>query len=184
MSQPSRRRIRRAWGIAGLTLLVMVGIVAGLHTWRMRTAFVGGVGDRIVLDDFGFKLLAVRPVPVPDAEQVLLLEIEVQNLARRVDFTFNPDIARLHGPDGAEYRPVPRGDPLWARVGVPERGAHLAAGDRQEVPLLFRVPVGARGLQLRMSFAAEAGVPSLMTWAFDVMDTILFGEQRLALDGP
>lgn len=165
---------RRVFVGASITGGVLLALVFGLYFWAIRHPFIGGVGDRIVLDDFGFRLLQVEERPPQSVGwQLLELQIEVENLARRVDFHFDPGLARLVHPDGLSIGPLPDSGPAAPLL--------LHAGEKGTATMRFEVPVELRGFQLRMSFAQTATGTSWLAGALNILDTVMFGEQRLDL---
>lgn len=179
----------RLIAIAGVIFLAALAL---LFTWRMRpeNAIVVAPGGEIRYDDFAFSVDGVRRAKAlgEDGAQIeaqgefVVVTLGVHNHAKRVDFTFRPEIVRLvvdggaqgdansDAQDSAEYTAAPAALPALAAANGCTRP--IAAGSSCTTELAFDVPAGTRGLRIRLQFSGLF---------FDAIDTLVNGRTSLAL---
>ncbi len=174
--------------VRALIAVFLIGAIGLAATWYWRSrperTIVGAVGTgEICIDDFGFTVVASRSIdslgppeqPVLPRGRFVVVSLRVNNHAKRVDYRFEPRIARLVGANGEEYEvsPEAQGALDAARSGIPSHATPLHPGESLTTDLVFDVPLAARGLMFRVSFASGL---------FDAIDVAMFGNQRLRIE--
>jgi uncharacterized protein DUF4352 len=162
-------------------VVIAVGALALLFFVRhdQRAA----VGEEIVYDDFGFRVRSVRnalEVGPPEArihsaagQSFVIVRFEVENHARRVEYDMSNHRAVLEDDAGQTFLADDEATRTVAlethAVPVP---AKIRAGDYASSDLVYRIPDGTTGLQLRVKWTAEpiAGI-----------DQAMFGDRAIVL---
>jgi Domain of unknown function (DUF4352) len=168
--------------LLSLATLAVIGVaLLGILALLNRRSQVVGLNQEIQYDDFAFAAMAVRRAATvsgssdePRARGVYaIVTMKVANHARRVDFTFEKSTVILIDEQGNEYH--------WSEDAQRAFDAARPAGERCAEPIpagascttevVFDVPAEARITQLRISGGAVG----------DVLDTIFYGNKRIAL---
>ena len=144
---------------------------------------VVGLRQDIKYDDFAFSVLDARSeglAPSQDNESagpgtVCVLTLKIENRARRVEYTFNDEVAVLVDERGREYRPV-RSDANSPADGGEGAGGRcdepIPAGSSCTTDLTFELPPDARVSHLRIS---HGGIGYLL-------DLVFYGNKRITLE--
>jgi Domain of unknown function (DUF4352) len=174
----NRKKILLSLAALVIVCIALLGIVALLN----RHSQVVGLNQEIQYDDFAFAALGMRQsatiggaVDAPHAPSVYtIVTMKVANHARRVDFTFDKSTVILIDEQGSEYhwsadtqRAFDAARPASAGCAGP-----IAAGATCVTAVVFDVPATARITQLRISGGGAVG---------DLLDTIFYGQKRIAL---
>lgn len=168
-----------------LGAIVILGLVVGLVLVLTVLAAVrhdrlAPIGEEIVWDDFGFKVLDVRRMEVvgPAGGEAKakgafwIIDLEVANHAKRVGYRLESHKPILVAGDGREFPVSPEGQTAHdLQRGAAPRVDEIAHGERCTTPLVFDVPADARDVILKISWGKIG----------DVLDWIVLGERRLAL---
>jgi len=172
-----------------LSGLAFVGIgAAGFYKWRMQIEQreVHACGEAIRYDDFTFAVVGARRAASlgEGAAQAtargvfVVVQMRITNEARRVEFTFRPETARLIDARGELHELSPAGQAALAALD-PEGCHHpLPPGGTCTVELAFDVapdaltdPDGAPGPPF-VGFSFGAGI-------LDMLDVIVYGNRLL-----
>ena len=173
----NRKKILLSLAALVIVCIALLGIVALLN----RHSQVVGLNQEIQYDDFAFAALGMRraatigAVDAPYAQGVYtIVTMKVANHARRVDFTLDKSTVILIDEQGSEYhwsadtqRAFDATRPASGGCAEP-----IAAGATCVTEVAFDVPATARITQLRISGGGAVG---------DVLDTIFYGQKRIAL---
>jgi hypothetical protein len=154
---------------------VMALFAIDRHRSRPEHLVVVPVGDEVRYDDFAFAVVGSREEPVlvgangtvQPQGRFVVVTLRVANYAKRVEFTFRPDIIRLVAADGREFA---------VERAVPANGceSELAPGTSCTAELAFDVPRDSGPLRARVR--SNLGL-------FDMIDRVLYGKKQLSLDG-
>ncbi|HTE06618.1 MAG TPA: DUF4352 domain-containing protein [Planctomycetota bacterium] len=164
-----------------MIVLLALGAVALFQYRSMPSvAFTGGVGDEIHIDDFGATLLGSHrqaglgegPSRVGAKGVFVLVDVRISNHAKRVNFEFKDSYLRLVDSQGREHEVAPEAQKYLRTSHADGCGSALPPGGMCTTQLVYDVPLDATELSLRLRFAGQV---------FDMLDTILFGKQRLKL---
>jgi len=168
--------------VAMLMLLLLVLGAVALYQYQSlpSVAYVGGVGDEIRLDDFGATLLTSErrsglgdgPSRVGAKGVFVVLQVRISNHAKRVNFQFEDRYLRLVDKRGREFEVAPEAQKYLRTSRANGCATALPPGGVCTTELVYDVPLDAEDLQLRMRFAGQL---------LDMLDTIMFGKQRLKL---
>lgn len=168
-------------------LVIVVGLViatvlfVGLLSLVRHDQTVGPGGE-ILWDDFGFSVGKSQTVSelgpddhlVHPSGQFVIVDLNVTNHAKRVDYDTSKHTVVLFDDEGNEYRVDP-----WAQAALestpgwthrPPR--RLAAGAAWVTQLVFDVPKNAHGLYLKISWGGAF---------IDTVDDVVFGDRRMQL---
>jgi hypothetical protein len=151
------RLSRLAIGAALLVVLSLCGILALLR--RDQSA---KIGEEVRYDDFAFRVLGVRRIDAigtlaaPVGRELLVVRLEVENKARRVDYELDKHGVRIE--DAAGNRTLP--DEAWTRAlaleaHAPPRPGALHPGETFATDIVFEVPADSTRLRLRIVWGGE-----------------------------
>ena len=154
-------------------LLAVIGFIVGLTAlvaWVNRPGTIAGPGSAIQLDDFAFRIEGTSRLDtsIPGA---FVVRLRVENRARRVDFRFRPETAKLIDADGRLLAPIegsrdPAGSPIPCGCDAP-----MPAGTECVASLTYRLPDGYRPERLVIRG----------DWIGAILDAIFCGKPSLAL---
>jgi hypothetical protein len=162
-------------------LLALVSIVctvlgtAAFVAW-LREDVRGTIGTTIRYDDFEFTLVDEREERTLSdgaltAKGVFqIVELEVHDAAKRVDYDLASHRLVCRTPDGATHEPDAAATEAWRRTRGLARPNRLAAGDRVLTAAVFDVPE-RKPRELWVSFGPFA----------DVVDRCVLGARRFEL---
>lgn len=160
-----------------VTLSVLSSLIAGcLLLWIIAATFsretVVPMGKEAQYDDFGFTVLGCRAVPeingVKPSGEFIIIKIQVANHAKRVDFTFDPDVVFV----GRGKNRFGVSDAGQIALGKPKTLRTLGAGESADVELVFDVPKTGASRILGLSYGGSLG---------EAVDAIVMGLNRMEL---
>ena len=171
--------------------LIALGVLLGALTLVSGVAFLRqdrlvNVGEEILYDDFGFTVQAVTKAKAVGSKERLVraygtfwvVDLEVENHARRVSYRMDSHVPRLVDEQGREIPVSGRGQSALDAQRNPELGndavkpSSLGPGDRLVTTLVFDVPDDAGNARLKLVFGGKVG---------EVLDYVFLGERRFAL---
>lgn len=170
--------------IALAILLGTLTLVSGVAYLRQNRLV--NVGEEILYDDFGFTVDSVKKAktvgskdrPVRAYGTFWVVDLEVENHARRVSYRMDSHAPRLVDEAGREIPVSGRGQSALDAQRDPEFGndavkpSSLGPGDRLVTTLVFDVPDDAGDVRLKLVFGGTVG---------EVLDYVFLGERRFAL---
>lgn len=171
--------------------LIALGVLLGALTLVSGVAFLRqdrlvNVGEEILYDDFGFTVQAVTKAKAVGSKERLVraygtfwvVDLEVENHARRVSYRMDSHDPRLVDEQGREIPVSGRGQSALDAQRDPEMGndavkpSSLGPGDRLVTTLVFDVPDDAGDVRLKLVFGGKVG---------EVLDYVFLGERRFSL---
>lgn len=164
--------------VVGLALLALLSF--GVLIMLFHHDQAAKLGDEILYDDFGFRVLDVRrvnaigTVAVPTGRELVVVRVQVENKARRVDYELAKHRFRLEDLGG---NPTPVDD-AWTKALALETHAPpapkvLHPGDKSTSEVVFEVPAHASDLRLRVTWGSNA---------LEAVDEIVSGDRTFVLD--
>jgi len=170
-----------------LALVVLLGTLtlAGGVAYVRQDRLVN-VGEEIRYDDFGFTVEDVtrtqvagpKDHPVRSYGTFWVVDLLVENHARRVSYRMGSHTPRLVDEHGHEYPVSRRGQAALDAQRNPElaedgmKPSSLGPGDRHVTTLVFDVPDDAGDVRLKLVWGGKVG---------EVLDYVFLGERRFAL---
>lgn len=170
-------RTRRVWRrlVPAAVLLLMAGGL--LKSWLAPEVPVP-VGLPVRYDDFSFSVVGswVETLGAgSDATPYRIVRLRVENGAKRVAYQFRRKTAVMVFDGGREAGISPRGQAALdrARATPDPLSGPLPAGAEGTTELAFELPPSATNPRLKISHGGPA---------FDVLDDLIVGKKRLAID--
>lgn len=163
----ARAEPRRSAGGSALKVVVSITLLALLAFGVLVTVLhhdqAAKRGDEILYDDFGFRVLDVRRVDaigtvvVAAGRALIVVRVQVENHARRVDYDLATHRFRLEDIGG---NPIPSED-VWSKALALETRAApppkvLHPGESFTSDVVFEVPAHSSDLRLRVTWGGDA----------------------------
>jgi hypothetical protein len=176
MTTPAQRSAKHKEGWLNLLLcsLGLAACAALAIAVLNRPGPVVGLRTPIQYDDFAYEVIDHRKeVLAGQCYQVIIFRIH--NRARRVEYSFRPEIVRIKSTDGRLFRVSPRGQaaltaayPSFTPCAQP-----MPPGTACTTALAFAIPTDVTDTRLVIRHGG---------WIFALVDDILFGKKSIQLD--
>ena len=172
------RSILGALAILGLVLAALLALSIVAFVRRDRLA---AVGEEIVWDDFGFRILrfrTAREIGPPGARTAArgrwcIVDLEVANHAQRVGYRPDGHEPVLVDAEGREQRASHEGLAALAAEGAaPAPPLEIPHGASCVTPLVFDAPADASDMRLEIVFGGRIG---------RTLDHLILGDRSFAL---
>jgi hypothetical protein len=174
------KRTTKGLGIT-IAILAAIGVsVLAMLALLNRQDQTVGLNQEIQYDDFAFSVLGVRQQDslgkgeTVDSHSVFyIVTIKIVNHAKRVYYSFKKNSAVLIDAAGREFHMSRTGQEALESAQGQQCAEAIPAGAWCKADVVFELPTSTRITQFRVSEGGLAG---------DILDVMLYGKKRIALE--